>query len=170
MKRRIAGFALVLPVLAVILSACGSKAATPPPTSTATTSHVTPVPTPLIAYGSYTDPILRTSIGEAQQTLAKFRKPDYETLGDQCSLAGGDISNQQTSFHGAIAPNTTARMVFRTAENGYKLVLSSMDECGMAADSRSKGQLTTAGNDLKAGLYYLARAEYSTGHWQSGRT
>jgi hypothetical protein len=170
--RRIAGTGTAFAVLAVLLSACGGSASGSTPTAApaATRVPVTPIAAPLVAYGSYTNPILKTSITEVRQVMTRFHKPDFETLGDQCSLAGGDLSNQQTSFHGAFAPSLTARLVFRKAESGYKLVLSAMDECGMAADQRSKSQLSTADKDMKNGLNDLVRAEASTAHWESGKT
>jgi hypothetical protein len=128
------------------------------------------VPSPLVAFAEYSDPLLKTSLSEGQNLLALVKQgekkhSDLSLLGDQCSLAGGEIANSQTAFK-ADSPPSGAMSTYRLAWNGFRLVLAATDECGAAADATSRTQLKTAGDDLKHGLDEINQADSTLVRWQ----
>lgn len=156
-----------LACLSLGLTACSSNAAKPAPTAVPKNAP-TPVPQTLQGYASLADPTLKQSVQEGGALLTMVRNTssasDFETLGNACTQYGGDFSDQNSSFRQTWVPQG-AKKVYHNATQAYKTLLSATDECGIAADSRDKKQLSTVENDLSSSLYVLKQAESVVRPW-----
>jgi hypothetical protein len=165
-KCRILSVGVAVACLGLLLSACGQSAApASAPVKSRPQATSTAVPSPLVAFASYSDPILRTSLGEGSDLLQKMKHSKPGDLGDQCGMVGGDLSNSQTALRLGYTPRQ-GMPAFHTAVQGFKLVLSASDECGMAADTNSPGEMKVATKDMEYGLWLLSQAESAMAHWQ----
>ncbi len=153
-------------LLSLALTACSSVAAPPAPTPMPLNA-ATPVPISLQGYASLADPTLKATVREGESLLRVVQsasKSSYETLGNECSQVGGDLSNYNSSFRETYVP-VLARSVYHDATQAYKVLLASSDECGMAADSHDKKSLKSAAEDMKHALSVLKRAESAVSPW-----
>lgn len=166
MKSRTFSAGIAIVCLGLVLSACGQSASpASAPVKSRPQATPTTVPSPLVAFASYSDPILRTSLGEGSDLLQKMNHDKPADLGDQCGLVGGDLSNSQTALHLGTTPSQ-GMTAFRTAVSGFKYVLSATDECGMAADTNSRTQMKVAAKDMEYGMWLLNQAESAMARWQ----
>jgi hypothetical protein len=85
-------------------------------------------------------------------------------LANECTLVGGDLSNDQTTFTSTYVP-PRAKGVYSAAVSGYKLVLAATDECGMAADTASRKSMRSAAKDLYDGLRILDKSASTVTPW-----
>ena len=173
MKRVTLGVGIALAGLGAVLSGCGGSHTASKAPVVKPQPATTPVPTPLLAFATYTDPILRTTLSEGNSLLGLMKRglgkhSDLSLLGDQCALAGGDLSNSQTALK-AGTPPAGATSTFNVAWQAYRLALAATDECGAAADASSRSELKTAANDLWRGLSQLSQAESTIARWQSSK-
>lgn len=168
MKIRILpGTLLPAACLAALLAGCGQSAAprTVPPTPR---PQATPIPNDLVAYAASVDPTVKTTIQEGDNLLSQMQQHDMSAVANACVLAGGDFANYQTAFHLGYAPSG-ASAVSNDGTAGYKLILAATDECGMAADSSSKSQMSSAWSDLRHGLGLLGQAESTMAPWDRAK-
>lgn len=171
MRSSVVTLGLALTCGALVLSGCGkASVARPAPTTT----HPTPtaVPSPLISFASYSDPLIKTTISEGTGVLALMKtaekkNADLSLLGDQCTLAGGDMSGSRTALIAGYLP--AAASAYKQILAGYKLVLAATDECGVAADAVSHSGVKTAATDLSNGMKLLSGVEASLATWQANK-
>lgn len=149
-------------LLAAIAGCAPSEAARPP--AAAPKSHSTPVPRVLVGYSSAAAGALGMTVAEATQLESEMKHQSPSSLTNTCSDEGGSIANEYSAFESLYLP-PQAHSVFRDATTGYKTILSSTDECGMAADGNSKSQMKVAVNDLRYGLWLLTRAQTGIQAW-----
>lgn len=160
-------FAGLAAVLCVVLAACGSHAARARVTPTVTKVVATPVPLDLAGYASLADPTLKQTLQEGNHLLSQLHhasRSDMETLGNQCSLVGQDLSNYNTSFRSTQVP-PGAKSVYHDGTQAFKILLSSTDECGMAADASDSKQLQAVASDMGYALWVLGKVERSVAPW-----
>lgn len=153
---------------AVSLSACTHAAATPPATAvTNGTPTATPVPPVLHAYAQAVQSLMRTSASEAALLETKMRHDSLSTLGDECSTFGGDFQSAEVTIRGTYTPKP-AMVVYYHANDGYRLLAVSTDECGLASDTNSKAEMKSALSDLRSGISLLTYAYRLTKRWTPG--
>lgn len=171
MKSPVWEVALTAICAVVILAGCGSSAAAPAVHRIAHANHTVKAPaaSTLVSFGQFATPLLQQSIVSAQSILATMRYPDFSTLGDACSLAGGQIASQQAVFDSEFTP-AIAKSLRTTVHNSLRLAQSATDECGAASDANSKPMLKTAVADLSTSLHQLSGEESTASRWQSGLT
>jgi len=164
MKRKLSHSLLAAAALTLLLAACGQSAA-PRVIPRATPRPVaTPVSSTLVSYASYVYPTLQLSLAEGNDLLGKMRHLHIGDLANYCTLTAGDFANYRVAVQGTFVPSS-AHAAYNEAQNGYKLALASMDECGMASDSSSAKQMATAAKDLQTGLGDISQAEASVSTW-----
>jgi hypothetical protein len=171
MRRSVISLGLVLTCGAMVLAGCGKASVAKPPTSA---SHPKPtaVPSPLVSFAAYSDPLLKTTLSEASGVLSRLRtaekkNADLSLLGDQCTLAGGDMSSSRSAIVSGYLP--AAATPYKQIIAGYKLVLGATDECGTAADGLSHSGVKTAASDLTRGMNELSTVEASLAKWQANK-
>lgn len=153
--------------LSLLLAACGGQpAAVRPPV--AAQPVTTPVPVTLVGYASLAAPTLKVTVAEGQHLLAQMKgarkTQSLLDLANECTLVGGDLSNDQTTFTSTYVP-PRAKGVYSAAVSGYKLVLAATDECGMAADTASRKSMRSAAKDLYDGLRILDKSASTVTPW-----
>ncbi|HLJ69133.1 MAG TPA: hypothetical protein VKX16_17400 [Chloroflexota bacterium] len=154
---------VVLSACAVaVLAGCGSNPAATGPVGVLAGSHphATAVPAGVAAYASVLVPTLHESVSEGQAMLAAMLGSKWSSLARDCVNAAGPLASQYSAFTSVPAPSQ-AHAVTSEAVTGYKLALSALDECGMAADAQSKSEMATAARDLWSGLRGI-NAAYAT--------
>ncbi|GAC1523550.1 MAG: hypothetical protein NVS2B16_31820 [Chloroflexota bacterium] len=127
----------------------------------------TPVPHDLSGYASLADPTLKQTLTEGNQLLTAVRSAglsDMENLGPQCALVGSNLANYNTSFRSTWVP-AGAKNAYHDGTQAYKILLSSTDECGIAADSRNTKQMQSVASDMGYALWVLGRVERSVSPW-----
>jgi hypothetical protein len=150
--------------LGLIVSGCGSKAATPPTPTSVPTPKATPIPPILVEYASGVQPLIRHAQFETSGLLAKTRTNSNEVLGLECTNVGNDLASAQLAIRGMYTPGPAHR-VYDAANAGYKLILVGTDECAMAADGKQPGLMTLARQDMRQGMRNLATAFHISTAW-----
>lgn len=156
---------------AVLLSAC-SHAATAPAGRVATVDPrptLTPIPPVLRDYAQAVRPLMMMSSSEAAALVVKMRHDGLAVVGDECSAFGGDFQSAQATMRGTYTP-PAAQAILQQANAGYRLLLVSTDECGMASDTNSKKEMTSAIRDLRTGLSSLNQAYARSKQWSVARS
>lgn len=149
----------------MVLSACTHTAAPPRPTPDPNaTPTATPIPPVLKAYAQAVRPVLQGSTSEAAALESKMKHDALSVVGDECSTFGGDFQSAQAAIRGTYTP-PAALVVYHHANNGYRLLAVSTDECGLASDTNSKSEMRSAISDLHAGMSDLASAYDLTKPW-----
>lgn len=164
-----ASFLISLALLgAVALSACTHAAANPPATPAANASPTaTPIPPVLHAYAEAVQPLMRMSVSEATALESKMRHDGLSVVGNECSTFGGDFESAQVTIRGTYTPHP-AQVVYHHANEGYRLITVSTDECGLASDTNSKAEMKSAIADLRSGISLLNYAYGLTKRWTPG--
>lgn len=155
-------------VCVVTLSACTHAAAPPVHTPIANVSPTaTPIPPVLHAYSQVVQPLIRMSTAEAAALESKMRHDNLSVVGDECSIFGGDFQSAEVTMRGTFTPKL-AMPVYYHANNGYRLLAVSTDECGLASDTNSKSEMRSAIADLRSGVSLLDYAYGLTKRWTPG--
>jgi hypothetical protein len=147
-----------------LAAGCGNKQAVPPTPTLVPTPRYTPIPADLSGYASAVGPVLDAAIGSTQGLIKAMQSADLRTQGDVCDTYGGDLANDQTAVRSTFTPRIQ-RNIYYTANSGFKLVLSAIDECGMASDANSKQQMKHAAGDARQGLGDLRQAQSMVKRW-----
>jgi hypothetical protein len=160
--RRLAASAL----LVVAVAGCAATSAAKPPK---TVAHVqaTPVPTVLVAYGSAAMNTVTATLEEGRQLAGQMQQQAVPDLGQTCSAVGGQLASEYEAFQAVYLPSS-ARSITSDATTGYRAVLSSIDECGMASDANAPKQMKVALHDLNYGLWNLGRVQALLKSWSGG--
>ncbi|MGH2447242.1 MAG: hypothetical protein ACRDFS_01350 [Chloroflexota bacterium] len=163
MHHKAAAASIAAICLGSILSGCGRPAvgADPKPTS-----GPTPVPHVVSAYASLAQPLLSESVGEVTTLLAQMKHDQVSEAGNQCTLVGGDLSNMFSTFQGIYHPHQ-ADQSSRLGSSGFKLILSSTEECSIASDQGSKKAMKVARADMWSGLKQLRSAASAIQGWSA---
>ncbi len=153
---------------AVALSACTRGGAPPVRTPVANASPTaTPIPPVLHAYAQVVQPLMQMSASEAKALESRMRHDSLSIVGDECSTYGGDFQSAEATIRGTFTPKR-AMPVYYHANNGYRLLAVSTDECGLASDTNSKAEMRSAMADLRSGVSLLDYAYGLTKRWTPG--
>jgi hypothetical protein len=156
---------------AALLAGCGSTGAVttaPPPLKPGPITRATAVPEPLLAYSQAVRPLLDLTLKKGWALLGRMGREDNDTLSLDCLNTGQNLSDLFDNFHAAYAPDQSKKTA-SNANAGFKLVLSSIDECGMAVDTGSSWERTNASRDLYKGLSRISAADQSIKAWATSK-
>jgi hypothetical protein len=158
--------------LCVAVVGCGASATKTAATKTSTTKTAakaptaTPLPvTPaLTLYAQVVLPVARSGITQATTLIKQMQITSSAQLGKVCVQAAGGLSNNRDAFNSVIEP-AAAKTLRGDAKQAYQAILSSTDECGIAADSGSASGLSQAAQDMKKGISRLSNVESTLAGW-----
>jgi hypothetical protein len=153
--------------LATLVAGCGLGSAAPKPTAVPPTPRPKGrvVPPALHAYAVVADSVFKQTQSNATKLRNVMSNPDYSTLAATCLSYGGIFSADKITMHGLYTPHA-ALPVYYAANVGYQSLMTSTDECAMAADGKNAGELATAINDLDHGYSQVSRAYALTAKWR----
>jgi hypothetical protein len=161
---------LALGCICLAIAGCGSPgaAANTPKAKATKAATATPRPTSvtpeLTAYAQLTLPVVRSGITQVVTLLKQMQNTAPPQLGRVCVISGGGLSNNRDAFT-SVPPPTTVKKFYGAAKHAYSITLGATDECGIAADSNSPGDLASAAKDLRAGLGELNSTQGTLAGW-----
>jgi hypothetical protein len=150
-------------VVAVLATGCGAEAAvhSAPIQKTVKRALIPPIASMYASVVAFT---LDSTMTQATSLLTQMKSPSRSELGITCAAAGELFEYQYTAFRQLYTPSY-ARRASAKGVAGYKLVLSSMDECANAADGNDAQAMGTASADFSKGLSEISQAQHTIAPW-----
>lgn len=149
--------------LLLLVSGC-SQGASARYVSPVTRTEARTVTADVATYASVVGLSLKLGVEAGSTLLAEMRSSSPDTLATVCSTSGEQFSEMYDTFRRIPAP-AGARPVAARAVTGFKVLLSAIDECGMAADGVSRSQMSTAARDMSYALWQMTSAQTVLTRW-----